>query len=371
MRKWIIGSLLLLIAAGIYWRTRPKKSPLEESYIGDASVTVWSSTAAVRQQIGQLHWGDPVEIFARNASMVQIRTPQGMSGWIENRSLLDGETWTSEKHLLENTQRMPLQAAGRTKVFSNVHLTPRRDAERIYQFPGGVPLAIVARAYAEIPATGSASAATEPPKKEDWLLVYGPAPDAAKHAGGVVSGSVSLSSSSGGASDLATGSTASQRQSNSANQNIPQIAGWVVARFIQYDLPETLRDYATTAGVRPVAWFILNRVSDAGTQRPQFLLAGSKSGDPQSCDFSMLRVYTWNAKKQRYETAYIEGNLCGYLPVHVAQAAGSGDPEFRFNESRDSAARDEAVYRMRQTVVRRVREPGAARTAKPSRKKPH
>src|SRR5690242_8141044 len=175
MRKWIIGSLLLLIALGIYWRTRPKKSPLAESYIGDANVTLWSSTAAVRQEVAQLHWGEAVEVFGHDGAQVEIRTAQGATGWIDSRSLLDADTWQSEKHLLESAQRMPLQAAGHTKVFSNVHLTPRRDAQRIYQLPGGIPVAIVARTYAEIPPSGSGSAAGESPKKEDWLLVYGPA----------------------------------------------------------------------------------------------------------------------------------------------------------------------------------------------------
>ena len=355
MRKWIIGSLLLLIALGIYWRARPKKSPLAESYIGDANVTLWSSTAAVRQQVAQLHWGEAVEVFCHNGAQVEVRTAQGASGWIDSRSLLDADTWQSEKRLLESAQRMPLQAAGRTKVFSNVHLTPRRDAQRIYQLPGGVPLAIVARTYAEVPPSGSASAASDPPKKEDWLLIYGPEPAAAKEAGGLVSSEVSLTPAAV-TSDLATGSSAAQRQSAAGGEKTPAVAGWVIARFVSYDLPETISDYASSAGIRPVAWFVLNRVPDAGVQRPQFLLAGTKGGENPACDFSMLRVYTWDAKKQRYETAYVEGNLCGALPVRVDKQAGNGDPEFRFKEMREDGVRDEALYRMRQTTVRRVRE---------------
>lgn len=366
MRKWIIGSLLLLIVLGVYWRTRPKKSPLAESYIGDANVILWSSTAAVRQEVAQLHWGEAVEVFGHNGAQVEIRTAQGATGWIDSRSLLDADAWQSEKHLLDSVQRMPLQAAGHTKVFSNVHLTPRRDAQRIYQLPGGVPVAVVARAYAEIPPSGSGSAAGESPKKEDWLLVYGPAPGAAKDAGGVVSSEVMLTPAAVNA-DLATGTTPAQRQA-STGERTPPIAGWVVARFVSYDLPETIRDYASSAGIRPVAWFVLNRVPDAGVQRPQFLLAGSKSGENPECDFSMLRVYTWDAKKQRYETAYVEGNLCGMLPVRIDQQSGTADAEFRFKERRDGAT-SEALYRMRQTTVRRVRE--GAPLKKPASRKRH
>ena len=37
----------------------------------------------------------------------------------------------------------------------------------------------------------------------------------------------------------------------------------------------------------------------------------------KACDFTMLRVYTWGSKRKRYETAYVESDLCGHLPIRV------------------------------------------------------
>jgi len=62
-------------------------------------------------------------------------------------------------------------------------------------------------------------------------------------------------------------------------------------------------------------------------------------------------------KKSRYETAYIENDLCGQMPVRVAKGP-KGEPEFRFHVMGGDKA--ERVYRLNQTVVRRVREAGAA-----------
>jgi hypothetical protein len=76
-----------------------------------------------------------------------------------------------------------------------------------------------------------------------------------------------------------------------------------------------------------------------------------------------MRVYTWNLKKERYETAFIENDLCGQLPVHVGKSP-KGEPEFRFQEM--DGNKDERIYRLIQTVVRRIRE-GSESAKRPAR----
>jgi hypothetical protein len=85
------------------------------------------------------------------------------------------------------------------------------------------------------------------------------------------------------------------------------------------------------------------------------LAAGVRGGEGQPCDFTMLRVYTWGSRRKRYETAYVESGLCGYFPIRAGKAAATGEPEFRFT-ALGKAGKQQRVYRMRQTVVRRVRE---------------
>jgi hypothetical protein len=97
-------------------------------------------------------------------------------------------------------------------------------------------------------------------------------------------------------------------------------------------------------------------VSDDEGEHPQYLVAGTKGPDGQPCDFTTLRVFTWNSRKTRYETAYIENDLCGALPIRVGKGQKS-EPEFRFHVM--DAAKEERVYHLVQTVVRRVREEGS------------
>jgi hypothetical protein len=142
-------------------------------------------------------------------------------------------------------------------------------------------------------------------------------------------------------------------QNSAAGGAAPSIAGWVLARFIELDLPGPVRDNASSADMHVVASFELNRVPDgSGGQAAQYLVAGVRGGEGQPCDFTMLRVYTWGAARKRYETAYVENKLCGRLPVLVSSSPAG--PEFRFMESGENAT--ERVYAMRQTVVRRLKQ---------------
>ncbi len=359
MRKWIIGAMLLLLAVGIYWRLRPKPAVLAEAYVGDASANVWSTTAQVRESVAVLHWGDRVDVLARGSSQDQIRTRQGMAGWMESRSLLDKDVWQQEQRLLSSVRGMPLQGAGHTKVYSNIRIEPGRNTQRIYQFPGDVPLAIFGRkSLAGAQSESASDAPSQSEKREEWLLVYGPSPRSAIAAGATPSTlAAAAPTDEQEETDLVTGSTAPGMDTGtSGKQAIPAVAGWVLARFVEFDLPETLRDYATSSDVRPVAWFVLNRVPDPAGARPQYLLAAMKGSEGQSCDFNSLRAYTWDRARQQYQTAYVEGNLCGYLPVRIGKQAITGDPEFRFKGVSSDGTTEEWLYRMKQTTVRRVRE---------------
>ena len=134
------------------------------------------------------------------------------------------------------------------------------------------------------------------------------------------------------------------------------VAGWVLARFVELDLPDAVKDYASSADLHVVAWFELNRVPDgSGGDVPQYLVAGSHGGEGGVCDFTMLRVYTWSTERKRYETAFVESDVCGRLPIGVSSALGN--PEFQFPDvNQGGAARK---YVMVQTAVRRIKDPAA------------
>ena len=353
-RRLLIAVPLLCLVGLVAWWFRPKHETLGEAFVSERSVTLWGRVAQVREPLGMLHYGERVSIIARRNDNVEVRTATGAVGWVDARNLMDPVLWQRSIKLLNQIRAMPVQARGRTKVSTNLRVEPGRTAPRIYQFGRGVPVEIVGHATADwVQSTEEKDSSNDPTetKKEDWFLVRGlatrpPGENAARGA-----------------------------EANTTTQPGDQtqlISGWVIGRFIELDLPDAVREGATSANLRPIAWFELNRVSDPSGDKPQYLVAAARGPEGQACDFSTLRVYTWHAKKSRYETAFIENNLCGQMPVRVGKGP-KGEPEFRFRVM--DATKEERAYRLNQTVVRRVREGtdssakrGSVRTTKPAPK---
>ena len=48
---------------------------------------------------------------------------------------------------------------------------------------------------------------------------------------------------------------------------------------------------------------------------PEYVSVTNAYKDGLPYDFDQVRVFTWNVKKHRYETAYRQRNLEGLLPV--------------------------------------------------------
>jgi len=83
--------------------------------------------------------------------------------------------------------------------------------------------------------------------------------------------------------------------------------GWVLARMIDLDVPLEVAQYAE--GQRFVAFFVLNQVEDPGKEGSdkkvsQYLCVITDPHDGLPYDFDQIRVFTWNVRKHRYETAY-------------------------------------------------------------------
>jgi len=338
-RKLLIAVPLLCLVALAAWMVRPRRESQGEAFVSEKAAPILSSIAQVRQQIGMLHYGERVEVISKRNEYVKVRTNGGAVGWVDGHQLMDPALWQRSLKLLQLVRNMPVQVRGRTKVSTNLRVEPGRTEPRLYQFGRNVPLEIVGRATADwVQVTDEKDSGNEPQetKKEDWFLVRG-----------VATRPPGESSSRGAETNTTT---------QPGDQTVP-IAGWVIARFVELDLPDAIREGAASANIRPLAWFELNHVPDPSGDKPQFLVAASRGPEGQVCDFTALRVYTWYVKKSRYETAFIENDLCGQLPIRIGKGP-KDEPEFRFRVM--DGNKEERVYRLLQTVVRRVREPGDA-----------
>jgi hypothetical protein len=329
IRKLLIGfGLVLVIGFAAYRHFHRTKPPLETAYVGGHQVTLWSTTAQVREPVAMVVFGDRVDVLDRFEDQVKVRTRSGVIGWTAQDQLLSAEFWRQAQELEAETAKMPIQARGHTRVPTNLHIDPTRHAARIRQLDKNVPVDLYERRAVDVPSAAGVNVAEtseESPreaKKEDWWLVRA-------HV----------------ETQLGEGLT---------------LSGWLLGRFVDLDVPAPLPDYASSADMRIVAWYELNHVLDeSGGKRPQYLLLGTRSGEGQPCDFTLLRVFTWGKQRQRYETAFVASDLCGKLPLRlVAGRAAGGDATFSFEDWSTGKA-GVRTYHMHQTIVRLERANGS------------
>jgi hypothetical protein len=149
--------------------------------------------------------------------------------------------------------------------------------------------------------------------------------------------------------------------------------GWVLGRMVDMDVPLDVAQYAE--GQRIVAFFILNEVEDwdkdADKKIPQYLMVLTEPKDGLPFDFNQFRVFTWNVKRHRYETAYRE-RIEGMLPVTLAKEDFGKEgvlPVFMVRALQDDGTTTQRKYKLNTPIVRRVLAPNEV-PAKPLRKEP-
>jgi hypothetical protein len=321
IRKLLIGfALVLVIGFAAYRHFHHAKPALETAYVGNRQVTLWSTTAQVRESVATMSFGDRLEVLDRFEDQVRVRTTTGVIGWISQDELLSAEFWRQAQGLDVKTATLPVQARGHTRVLSNLHIDPARDSPRIRQLDKDIPVDLYERRAVDVPVPASASVVQTgdgaPPevKKEDWWLV--------------------------------------RAHAETSKEGLT-LSGWLLGRFVDLDVPEPLPDYASAAGMRIVSWYALNHVVDeSGGARVQYLVLGTRGGEGQPCDFRLIRVFTWGKQRSRYETAFVESDLCGKLPLKlIAGTTPGGDAAFSFDDWSTGTA-ERRTYHMHQTIVK-------------------
>ena len=296
---------------------------LEVAYVSAPQATLRDQVAAIYNRVGNVKNGERVEIIDRDRRFARVRTGSGIEGWIEQRYLVDQKTYDALQKLTQEHENDPLQAPGVLRNDTNMHVTPGRDSEHLYQLASGAKVAILGRGTAEKQLPGGAPAmkptqgklgkAAAGPVLEDWSLV--------RDAQGRV--------------------------------------GWVLSRMVDVDVPLDIAQYAE--GQRFVAFFVLDEMQDAEKKVPQYLCVLTDPHDGLPFDFDQVRVFTWNLRKHRYETAYREHGLNGVLPVTVTQENFDKEgtlPVFILRVRDDAGNISERKYKLNTPIVRRVLAPG-------------
>jgi hypothetical protein len=261
--------------------------------------------AAVSNRVAAVENGERLQVLDHGRHFLKVQNAKGQVGWIEERLVATPETVKAFDEMRTEHQGDPEIAGGVTRDEVYMHIRPGRDTEHFYLLPEGEKLKLLRRAIVEkvlAPGTSAAKAQKAipqavgtqaarktvpaaasttieppaPPAMEDWWLVR----DAEGHT------------------------------------------GWLFGRMVDVDAPDTLTRYSE--GQRFVGAYVLTTVHDDGAPTdlkdiPEYVVVMNSYVAGLPYDFDQVRVFTWSLQHHRYETAFREKNIEGYLPVTVTR----------------------------------------------------
>jgi len=345
---------LLLLVLGCACK-RGTLAKHEYMYVSAPETSLRDRVATMYNKIGTVHSGDRVEILEKQRRFLRVRTDSGQEGWVEERSLVPQDVYDAFQKLAADNASQQVQAHGTARSELNMHVTPSRDGEHLYQLKDGEKVEVLKRATAEKNPPKSAVATT---------TAKGTVPTQGKSAPAPAKPGATSKAAPASTPDKPAEPPKPVMEDWYLVRNSAGHIGWVLLRMIDLDIPLDVAQYAE--GQRIMGYFVLNTVpeEDKDTkevkQVPQYLVLLNEPKDGLPWDFNQIRIFTRNRARHRYETAYRERNLEGYFPVKTGHQDfdKEGDlPTFTIRKMNADGQIVESTYKMNGPIVRRVLTP--------------
>jgi hypothetical protein len=314
--------------------------------------------AAVSNRVALVNNGQALEVVEHGRRFLRVKTGKGEVGWIEDHMVIDQAAYDQFLALSGQHKNDPVVATGVLRDDLYLHAKPGRDTDRFYLLPENEKLQLLIRASVPKPAPPQGVLPAAKPAKtkkvtllpgeptvpmEDWWLV---------------------------------------RDSHSQ-------VGWMLARRLDVDVPDEIAGYSE--GQKIVGAYVLTKVHDDESaipdkMVPEYVSVTNAFKDGLPYDFNQIRVFTWNTKKHRYETAYRQRDIEGVLPLSIGTATNSQGqtlPNFTVTLATSDAVRvdpltgatrpqdtEKVTYQLESGMVHRVAQPGEAAGKPLQTKKP-
>ncbi len=342
--------LFVLTALSGCTRLREHAKP-EMVYVVAKQTYLRDRVAAVSNRVALVSNGQPLEVVERGRRFLRTKTSKGEVGWIEDHMVIDQATYDQFAELQQQHAHDPVVATGVLRDDLYLHVKPGRETDRFYLLPENQKLQLLIRASVPKPAA------------PQGLLTL---PHPASAAKGKK------------AAALAPGEPAVPMEDWWLVRDSRGQVGWLLARRLDVDVPDEIGGYSE--GQKIVGAYVLTKVYDPESSLPDKLVPeyvsvtnAFKDGLPY--DFDQVRVFTWNVKKHRYETAYRQRSIEGYLPVTISEsknAQGQSIPEFTITVATSDAVTVDPVtgaarpaqtenlsYQLESGMVKRVTAPAS------------
>jgi hypothetical protein len=240
--------------------------------------------------------GDKVEVLEHQDNWYRVRYGPDVQGWMEESTVLTNQTKNKIQTLVTDSQNLEPQNTGVLKQDANMRLEPGRTTSIIRRLDKDTKVEVLDRVTKPRPGSDTSH--------DIWLKV----------------------------------------------RPRPAEVGWVLSGALEFDIPNDISMYSeeyTYTAVKTIA-----RVQDPIAGQINWYIVGErKPFSDSSVDFDGIRVFTWNMKKHRYETAFRTKGMRGVYPLQVGQEGQN--PTFRIYElSEDGATKTPHDFVMYGVIVR-------------------
>ncbi|HYR43965.1 MAG TPA: SH3 domain-containing protein [Terriglobia bacterium] len=289
--------LVTLLFAFLFAGCAPKPEPvLDQATVVAKNASLRLRNSSTSRTLRVLDTGEKVEVLERQENWYRVRYGSDVQGWMEESTVVTNDTKNRIQQLVAASQNEEGQNTAVVKQAANFRLEPGRSTPIIHKLESGTKIEVLERVT--LPRPGSSSG------HDLWLKV----------------------------------------------RPSPTEVGWILAGAIEFDIPADVSQYSeeyTYAAVK-----IVNRVQDPIAGQVNWYIIGERRpGHDPDVDFEGIRVFTWNMKKHRYETAFRSKGLRGVYPLEIGQ--DGVNPTFRIYElDEDGTTKTTHDYVMYGVIVR-------------------
>lgn len=316
-RTFSLAASLLIVVIILDGCSHFRPTPTAEYvYVTVKQMYLRDRVAVVANRVAEVKNGERLKVLQQIPRFMEVKTPQGAVGWIEDHSVIDQSEF-------DDFQNLAKQHAGQIPVATAIlynelymHLAPGRETQHFFLLPVNAKVSLLERA--SVPRNGAHSALGLPVATQKQAVAARPGKG---HT----------------ASFEAKFLPAVPMEDWWLVRDEAGQTGWMLSRDLDVDVPDAVAQYAEKE--RMIGAYVLRTVTDPDSGRPNgqvpeylTVLTPYKQGLPY--DFDQVRVFTWDIRRHRYGTSFRLRDVLGFFPVTVIPGNNSGangpEPTFRF-----------------------------------------
>jgi Bacterial SH3 domain len=295
--KLVFAFLLFLLLTSCAPRPEPI---LDEGTVIAKNASLRLKNSSTSRTLRVLDIGDKVDVVEHQDNWYRVRYGSDVEGWMEESTVVTNEMKNRITKLVAESQNLEPQNTAVTKQDANLRLEPGRTTAIIRRLESGTKVEVLDRVTKPRPGSDTSH--------DMWIKV----------------------------------------------RARPTEVGWLLSGSLEFDIPSEIAQYSEDYIYAVVK--MINRVQDplAG-QITWYVIGERKPSTDANIDFQGVRVFTWNMKKHRYETAFRTKSMRGVYPLEIGQ--DGVNPTFRVYElAQDGTTKVPRDFVMYGVIVRQKKD---------------